>query len=166
MGSGSTRRGLIALFLVAVAGQAVAGQAGADCLQSSVELRSGTSVARFNIELADSDAERAQGLMNRAKMAASAGMLFVYDTPRRATFWMKDTLLPLDMIFADATGLVTRVHANAKPLDTTTIDGGDAVTFVLEINGGLAKRLGIAEGSVLRHPLVDQSAAVWPCDSD
>jgi uncharacterized protein len=161
MGSRCTRRGLIALAFAIFAGPVTA-----SCSATAVDLRSGDAVARFNIELADTDAERALGLMNREKMAASSGMLFVYPAPRRASFWMKNTLIPLDMIFADATGLVTRVHSNAKPLDQTAIDGGEGVTFVLEINGGLAKRLGIAAGSQLRHPIVKQDSAVWACSSE
>lgn len=161
MGSSCARRGLIALFLAVVACEA-----SADCSDAAVEFRNGEAVVRFNVEIADTDAERAQGLMNREKLAKSSGMLFVYDTPRRAGFWMKNTLIPLDMIFADAAGRVTRVHANAIPLDQTSIDGGDGVAFVLEINGGLAKRLGIIEGSELRHPAVDQTTAVWACDSE
>jgi uncharacterized membrane protein (UPF0127 family) len=77
---------------------------------------------------------------------------------------MKNTLIPLDMIFADETGRVTRVHANAVPGDTTPIDGGNDVRFVLEINGGLAKRLGIVPGAEMRHPSIPQDGAVWPCD--
>lgn len=129
-------------------------------------MRSADTLARFNVEIADTDEERALGLMNREKLAASAGMLFVYDTPRRASFWMKDTLIPLDMIFADSAGRVTRVHSGAKPLDKTAINGGKDVRFVLEINGGLAKRLGIKAGSVLRNPVIDQAIAVWPCNSE
>ena len=162
MGSSGTRTGLIALFGM-MFGVAVSA---ATCDISSIDLRSGNAVARFNIEVADTDAERAQGLMDREKLAASAGMLFVYKTPRRASFWMKNTLIPLDMIFADASGRVTQVHPMAKPLDLTPIDGGDGVLFVLEINGGLAKRLGIQAGTQLRHPLLDQAIAVWPCNSD
>ena len=162
MGSCCARRGLIALCIV-VAG---AGGAFAACGDASVELRSGSAIARFNIELADTDKERAQGLMNRETLPKSAGMLFVYETPRRAQFWMKNTLIPLDMIFVDSAGLVTQVHSMAKPLDTTTIDGGRDVAFVLEINGGLANRLGIKAGTVMRHPIIDQAHAVWSCDSD
>jgi uncharacterized membrane protein (UPF0127 family) len=91
-------------------------------------------------------------------------MLFVYPAPQRASFWMKNTLIPLDMIFADATGRVTRVHSNAVPGDETPIDGGEGVSFVLEINGGLARRLGIAPGAELRHPAVDPDTAAWPCE--
>jgi uncharacterized protein len=136
MGSSSARIGLIALVGVMFGFAASA----APCDVASVDLRSGDAVARFSVEVADTDEERALGLMNRDKLAGSSGMLFVYETPRRASFWMKNTLIPLDMIFADTSGRVTRVQPMAKPLDLTPIDGGDDVRFVLEINGGLAKR--------------------------
>jgi len=84
--------------------------------------------------VADDAAERAQGLMFREAMPLSSGMLFVYGRPQRVSFWMRNTLIPLDMIFADARGVVTRVHAEAVPLDETPIDGGEGVQFVLEIN--------------------------------
>ncbi len=99
-------------------------------------------------------------------MPASAGMLFVYDQPKHAYFWMKNTLLPLDMVFADATGLVTAVHSNAVPMDETPIDGGPDVAVVLEINAGLAKRMGIAPGAVMRSAAMDQSVAAWGCDDE
>lgn len=145
-------------------GLALAGAAGASCSPDVVELRGAGAVARFSIELADDPAERAQGLMNRESMPSSAGMLFVYEAPQRAQFWMRNTLIPLDMIFADETGLVTRVHENAIPLDETPIDGGLGVKYVLEINGGLARALGIGAGSALRHPAVPQDGAAWPCE--
>lgn len=135
----------------------------ADCAPDTVELRGDGGVARFTVELADDPAERSRGLMHRENMASGAGMLFVYERPQRAVFWMKNTLIPLDMIFMDPTGRVTRVHENAIPGDLTGIDGGQDVQFVLEINGGLARRLGIAEGSEMRHPAVGGDAA-WPCE--
>ena len=140
------------------------GVAAAACAPDAVELRGPAGTARFAVEVADDGAERARGLMFRESMPRSAGMLFVYDAPQRASFWMKNTLIPLDMIFADETGRVTRVHSNAVPHDTTPIDGGDGVRFVLEINGGLAARMGIAPGAELRHPAIPQATAVWPCD--
>jgi hypothetical protein len=90
-------------------------------------------------------------------------MLFIYDRPTTASFWMMNTLIPLDMIFMDDTGLVTRVHHMARPRDLTPIPGGDNVLMVLEINGGLARALGIAEGAEMRHPRLDQSLARWSC---
>lgn len=137
--------------------------AGAACAPDTVELRGPSGVARFHVEVADEPAEQAKGLMFREKMAASAGMLFVFPAPKRASFWMKNTLIPLDMIFADAAGRVTRVHAMAVPGDESPIDGGEGVAMVLEINGGLAARLGIAPGAELRHPAVDAALAAWSC---
>ncbi|MDT8853647.1 DUF192 domain-containing protein [Paracoccaceae bacterium Fryx2] len=164
MGSGVASGGLSArLWLLCGALLALPGAAMAGCRADTVELRGPGGQARFTVEVADTAAERAQGLMHRESMPASAGMLFVYERPQRAGFWMKNTLIPLDMIFADPAGRVTRVHSNAVPQDETPIDGGPGVLAVLEINGGLAKRLGIVPGSELRHPALDQATAAWPC---
>jgi uncharacterized protein len=135
----------------------------AACSADVVELQGTGGKARFTVEVADDALEQAVGLMKRPEMERWSGMLFVYPEPKRVGFWMKNTLIPLDMIFADATGTVTRVHERARPLDTTSIDGGEGVQFVLEINGGLAGRLGVGPGAVLRHPALDQSIAAWPC---
>ena len=136
----------------------------AACAPGVVDIRGGFGQARFTVDVADTGAERALGLMFRESLPKSAGMLFVYDTPQRASFWMKNTLIPLDMIFADAAGRVTRVHSNAIPQDLTPIDGGEGVAAVLEINGGLAEKLGIGPGDELRHPALDARVAAWPCD--
>lgn len=101
--------------------------------------------------------------MNRAAMARSASMLFVFPEPRKVGFWMKNTLIPLDILFADESGVVRRVHPMARPLDETVIDGGEAIRFVVEINGGLAARLGIVPGAEIMHPAIDQGLAKWPC---
>jgi hypothetical protein len=133
------------------------------CRAEQVELRGDWGKARFSIELADDDAERAQGLMNRDYLAQSAGMLFVYPQAKPVTFWMKNTLIPLDMIFIDASGVVQKVHSNAIPHDTTAISGGDDIKAVLEINGGLARRMGIGPGTQIRHPVFADAAPAWPC---
>jgi uncharacterized protein len=131
-----------------------------------VYLRGDWGQARFTVEIADTDASRAQGLMNRPSMPRMAGMLFIYDAPQPASFWMENTLIPLDMLFFDATGRLQNIQHEAQPLDRTPIFGGDDVLMVLEINGGLARRLGIAEGSELRHPRLDPETAAWPCPED
>lgn len=135
-----------------------------DCSDTHVDIRGDWGQARFTVEVADDPDERARGLMHRESLGASRGMLFLYEAPQRAAFWMRNTLIPLDMIFLDERGVVTRVHENAVPLDETSIDGGPGVLAVLEINGGLAGRMGIAEGAELRHPGLDQTIAAWPCD--
>ena len=159
MGSSGTTAGLT-LALAALAGAALADPA---CDPARIDLRGDFGQAQFRVEVADDAAERAQGLMFRESMSSSAGMLFIYETPQHARFWMQNTLIPLDMIFADAAGRVTHVHANAVPKDETVIDGGTGVRFVLEINGGLAERMGIAPGTELRHPGIPADQAAWPC---
>lgn len=139
-----------------------ASAATAECRDDRLTIEGGFGRASFQVEVADDAAERAQGLMDVASMARLAGMLFVYEEPGPASFWMENTLIPLDMLFADATGTITRVQAEAVPLDRTPIPGGDAVQFVLEINGGLAQRLGIAVGDTFQHPAVGEAAAS-PC---
>jgi uncharacterized membrane protein (UPF0127 family) len=160
MGSRVAFNTLIPAF---VAATLWAGAGLAACRPDLVEVRGPGGQARFAVEVADTDAERAKGLMFRETLPKSAGMLFVYPNPVRASFWMKNTLIPLDMVFADPAGRVTKVHAMAKPHDTTAIDGGAGVLAVLEINGGLAARMGIVPGSELRHPAFGANA-VWPCD--
>lgn len=145
---------------------ALPGLAYAACAPDTVELRSPSGVQRFAVQIADTEAKRSRGLMFVEEMPADSGMLFVYAQPKHAFFWMKDTLLPLDMVFADASGRVTAVHANAVPLDETPIDGGAGVAVVLEINGGLAARMGIAPGAVMRSAALDQSVAAWPCGDE
>jgi uncharacterized membrane protein (UPF0127 family) len=138
-------------------------QASAACRQDAVLLRGDWGSARFSVEIADDPAEQAQGLMHRAQMPSSAGMLFVYAKPQRTSFWMRNTLIPLDMLFLDERGVVAHIHHNAIPLDETPIPGGDNVLAVLEINGGLARRMGITEGSEMRHPAFAKFTPNWPC---
>ena len=133
------------------------------CAPDTVELRGDWGKARFTVEIADDAEEQRVGLMNRPSMPVGSGMLFVYDTPRSLSFWMRNTLIPLDMLFIDAAGVVQHIHHKAIPLDETSIFGGDNLTSVLEINGGLARRMGIKVGSEVRHPSFAGETAVWPC---
>lgn len=161
MGNRGQGSGLAAAVVFALCFAAPA-QAGA-CRDDQVLLRGDWGQARFTVELADTDAERAEGLMHRESLPRSAGMLFVYPAPRPARFWMKNTLIPLDMIFLDRTGTVRRVHHEARPGDLRPVFGGNEILAVLEINGGLARALGIAAGSQMRHPAFDPESAAWPC---
>ena len=136
----------------------------AQCRDDLVMLRGDWGQARFTIELADDASERARGLMFREKLPSSHGMLFVYPSPQRVGFWMKNTLIPLDMVFVDPSGTVLRIHENAIPHDQTVIDGGDGVLAVLEVNGGMARRIGIRVGDQMQHPAFG-SEAIWPCVS-
>ena len=153
-------RALIAALAICTPLPAVAQAA---CAEDRVTVIGEFGQARFTVDVADDDAERAQGLMNVPEMPTLTGMLFVYEAPRPASFWMRNTLIPLDMLFAGADGTITKVHPRAVPLDETPIFGGEAVQFVLEINGGLAARLGIEAGDVLQHPAIGEGAAA-PCE--
>lgn len=124
----------------------------------------------LTVEIADDEAERAQGLMFRRELPAGQGMLFIYDRPQPVSFWMRNTLIPLDMIFIDARGEVRHVHSMARPLDETSIPGAlphdpaPERLMVLEVAGGEAGRLGIVPGMALSHPRLAQAAALAPCD--
>jgi uncharacterized membrane protein (UPF0127 family) len=138
----------------------------ADCDADAVELRGEWGTVRFTVETALTPEDQARGLMFRESLPRMAGMLFVYDEERELGFWMRNTLIPLDMIFADATGRVVRVHENAEPLDETVIRSGEPALAVLEINGGMAADLGIGPGDELRSPVMPQDEAAWPCDDE
>lgn len=141
-----------------------AGAATAACAPDRVDLRGDGVEVSFTVELAQTPEEHATGLMHRESMETFSGMLFIYDRPRDVAFWMRNTLIPLDMIFLDETGRVTKVHANAVPLDETPIPSEGPVRAVLEINGGLSAALGLTPGAVMRHPAFAQAGPVWPCD--
>ncbi|MEI4470196.1 DUF192 domain-containing protein [Frigidibacter sp. MR17.24] len=160
----------IAIALAALAPAAIAllalvrpAAAAETCAPGTVSLRWDGGSARFSVEIADTADERARGLMFRETMPRSAGMLFVYPTPQPAAFWMRNTLIPLDILFFDQTGTLTVAHPEAVPGDETPLPGGDAVSLVLEINGGLAERIGIPLGAQLQNPAVDAALAAWPC---
>ena len=131
-----------------------AGTATAECRDDRVTIQGAFGEATFTVQVADTGPERSQGLMNVPEMGTLVGMLFVYPEPGPASFWMENTLIPLDMIFADATGTIVTIHPDAVPMDRTPIPGGDAVQFVLEVNGGLADRLGLAVGDRMQHPAI------------
>ena len=136
------------------------------CRDDTVHLRGDWGEVRFRVEVADSVEERSQGLMHRESMARGSGMLFIYPRPQRVAFWMRNTLIPLDMLFMDKSGVVQKIHHNAIPLDETQIPGGSGILTVLEINGGLSQALGITAGTEMRHPSVNENWAAWPCDKE
>lgn len=105
----------------------------------------------FEIEIARKPSQQARGLMFRERMAADAGMLFIYDPPREISMWMKNTLIPLDMIFIDRDGTIIRIEKRTVPGSLVPISSGKTARAVLEVNGGMTDRLGIAPGDVVRH---------------
>lgn len=131
----------------------------AACAPDRIEITTKAAPLSFSVEVADTPEEQQLGLMNRPQMPSAAGMLFVFDAPKEVQFWMKNTLIPLDMLFADENGRITRIHENAVPQDLTGIDGGAGVKFVLEINGGLAARMGVQTGDQFVHPAIGNCPA-------
>ncbi len=106
---------------------------------------------RFDIELAETPAQQAQGLMFRPSMAADAGMLFIYNRVQPASFWMKNTLIPLDMLFIGPDGRVVNIHERAVPQSLDSVNSAGPVKAILELNGGMSARLGIHPGDLVRH---------------
>ena len=115
----------------------------------TIETSSGKKL-EFSVELATTDGQRQQGLMFRKSMAPADGMLFDFKIDRDVTMWMRNTLIPLDMVFISKDGKVTHVHANAVPHSEHIISSRGPVRFVLELNGGTAKQLGIDRGDTVR----------------
>ena len=115
---------------------------------------SGINCLALNIYLAETSTQRAQGLMFIEQMDEMEGMLFTYPEPVGMTMWMKNTYIPLDILFARADGTVSSIEANTEPLSLKSISAIEPVGFVLELNGGTATRLGIEAGSrlVLERP--------------
>ncbi len=105
----------------------------------------------FEVEMALTGEQQARGLMHRTHMNSDAGMLFLFDGEGPRTFWMKDTLIPLDMIFIARDGTINHIHHSAKPQDKTHITSSHPAMAVLEINGGLSGTLGIKEGDKVIH---------------
>lgn len=108
----------------------------------------------FTIEVADSGAERAAGLMFRKDMADDHGMLFVFQQTRPVGFWMKNTPMPLDLLFIGEDGVI-RAIKQGEPQSLAVISSDEPVRFVLELKAGTAARQGIENGDLVKHPVID-----------
>ena len=119
-------------------------QSGLEVVPLTVSSAKGTH--RFKVEVARSEIEQARGLMFRTGLGPDEGMIFPMDPPRGASFWMKNTVIPLDLIFVAPDGRITNIAANAVPYDLSPLNSTGPVKGVLEIAGGRAAELGIAPG--------------------
>lgn len=145
---------LLTLGLFAVL--ALAGAADSVFAQSKLEnlsITTGKGKVSFSVEVMRTDEERARGLMNRAYLPADRGMLFDFKEPQIAMMWMKNTLIPLDMLFIRKDGTITNIAENTEPHSLRTVSASEPVLGVLELNGGTAARLGITAGDRVEHPL-------------
>ena len=120
--------------------------------QAVLTISSSNGDHRFTVEIARSPEEQAQGLMFRNEVPGDRGMIFPYDPPVQVSFWMKNTLVPLDMVFIGPDGRIGRIAANTVPMSLDPVASIDPVSAVLEIAGGRAAALGIKEGDKVNWP--------------
>ncbi len=153
----------VALWASAIAASAAAPPV---CEPERIALMTEDGPVAFEVEIADTPDEQSRGLMFRPSLADDRGMLFLYERPRIATFWMKNTMIPLDMIFLDATGAVVNIEAEAVPYSLTARRSEAPVVAVLEIRGGLAAELGIAPGTQAVHPAFHEAPEGARCAAD
>lgn len=139
----------IVLFVIAALAAAETRPWAAETSRLVIETIGGPKV--FNVEFAATEQQREVGLMFRKSLAPDAGMLFDYQAPQPVAMWMKNTLIPLDMLFIGADSRVSRIAERAVPHSLTTIESGGPVRGVLELNAGTASRLVIKVGDLVRH---------------
>jgi uncharacterized membrane protein (UPF0127 family) len=139
---------LMAAMLMAAT---LASPACADGLET-LQIITASGTHDFQVEVAKDEESRARGLMNRPFMPADRGMLFEFERDEPVAFWMKNTYIPLDMIFISSKGRVTNVVANAEPLSERILPSGPPCVAVLELNGGAAASIGLKVGDAIRHP--------------
>lgn len=146
--STAMRRLLVTIILVLALAPAYA-RAG----QQQLAIRTSKGDRTFIVEIADTPHSREVGLMFRRELAADAGMLFDFSASEKVSMWMKDTLIPLDMLFIRADGSIANIAERTVPGSLTPIDSNGPVLGVLEVNGGTSARLGINAGDTVLHPL-------------
>jgi len=115
-------------------------------------LKTETGDHNFNIEVATTREEQALGLMFRRSLPENAGMLFIYQQPQPAAMWMKNTLIPLDMVFISPDGRVLRIETNTEPFSTKLIPSEGTISAVLELNAGQADKIGLKRGDTVVYP--------------
>ena len=141
----------VVFFVVGIAEQKpLSAQSPTTFSKTSVVIETRTGVQRFKLELAEAPGQHARGLMGQS-LAADSGMLFVYAPPRHVSMWMKDTLIPLDMLFVRSDGIIESIVERTTPLSLSTIRSEKTVRAVIELHAGTAKRLGIEAGNRVIH---------------
>lgn len=141
---------LIASFAMPLSACASGGSDAAAASETVVTIVQGGATHRFTVEVARTSEQQARGLMHRTSLAADRGMLFPFANPKYASFWMKNTFIPLDIIFIRSDGSVDRIAENTIPESLEPVVSGGEVAAVLELAGGTAARLGIDESATIR----------------
>jgi len=114
-------------------------------------LKGGTKadIKHIDIELAENDDERTQGLMYRKSMDDSKGMLFIFQREEPQSFWMKNTIMSLDIIYVDSKKEIVKIYKNTTPFSENSLPSGKPATFVVEVSAGFTDRYGIKEGDII-----------------
>lgn len=151
--TGMTARGLALLWLGLLLPLAAGCQEVKPLQQSMlvIETAAGKRI-HYAVELAVTPAQQSRGLMHRESMAENRGMLFLYEPQQHVIFWMKNTLLSLDMLFIDGDGRIVNIRERAEPLSTRRLPSEVPVRGVLELNAGQVEKHGIRIGDRVRHP--------------
>ncbi len=139
--------------LFAAAGEAGALAASISFEESPLTIAAADDRFEFQVEMAVNPAQRSQGLMFRESLDEDRGMLFDFGQPQQATMWMRNTYVPLDMLFIDEHGRITQIAADTQPLSDAVIASREPVRAVLELRGGVSAKLGITPGDRVIHPL-------------
>ena len=121
--------------------------------RNTVEIASKSGVHVFTVEIADTEAAREKGLMYRKSMPPGRGMLFDFHSDQPVRFWMKNTYIPLDMIFIRSDGRILNIAENTTPMSEKEVPSAGPVQAVLEVSGGTARKLGIAPGDQVANPI-------------
>lgn len=153
--SAALRAAALALALAFAAPAGHADAAGPATPGAGLTVETDAGEYAFNVEIADDPIERARGLMFREEMPADHGMLFEYTDEAPRSFWMKNTVLPLDIIFIGADGKVVSIAQNTTPFSTEPIPSEGPARFVLEVNAGVAERIGLEPGDRIVHPRIE-----------
>lgn len=142
---------IVAAAVIAWVSLSVAGVSAAEMQPLEIVTRSGVHV--FTVEVAKTEQERATGLMYRKELAEGRGMLFDFSPEQPVSMWMKNTFIPLDMIFIRSDGRILRIAENTEPHSEKIISSGGLARGVLEVIGGTARKYGIQPGDRVAHPL-------------
>jgi uncharacterized membrane protein (UPF0127 family) len=125
--------------------------------KATLTLETASGPHQFNVEVARTPQERELGLMLRPSLPENSGMLFLYETPQPIAMWMKNTIIPLDMIFIDSWGKVHRIETNTEPFSMDPIPSDGEVIGILEVNAGVAEKIGLKTGDKVIYPGLGES---------